>query len=1039
MFRYALRDLLRNPRRTIACLVGVILGVGLFSGVLFFIDGSGASMTKRALAPVAIDLQRVLTSPLGKDTRLTQRLATSGALATGERTRMILTLTNSGATTVNEVLVKDRLSTQLTYVPGSARRGVVRLPDVDGENPFSHGPGHVGHNCGTIAPGGTVRLSYAVQATRPIPAATRVPLNASVSTRENLAPKRSNPPVPVGLAELTRRIAQVNGVDAANELAFAQLPPGSLQTGSASVPRPVKVFGFDKAYAGQYPTIKLAAGSFQPGGALLSPTAARTLRVHTGDAVQMRLPGVAKPVTLRVSGVVDLSRARPLFNSREGNKLEDFLYLPDSIVLSPRAFEEIVVPAFRDAAAVRGSALAVKSPPTLEVDVRLGRAPLNADPGRALLQTGRIARDIHRIAPGQDYMLDNASNTLTVAKADAAVAKRMFLFLGLPGLLLAGFLSAYAGAVLAAAQRREQANLRLRGANRSHLTRIPVYRTVALAGTGSLLGAGAGLLSSLAVLGPSSLLEASPSALAVSAGIAIGAGLAATGLALYLPGRRALGRDVSGERRAMTAESQPAWRRWRLDYVAAAMATMGSALAVRNGAFDAPSGAVSTGLSTTLRSQLLLLPLAAWFVGTLLSARLFEGLARHLRVPRPPRFGPIVRGILARTLSRRSRPLVTGIVGVGLVVAFGLGLSIFAATYDASKAADAEFTVGSNLRITPSPLSRVGHPASYSDRLAVSGVSRATPVVASLENAFLRSTFNSDVQDLVAIDPAGYAKIAALSDTFFVGATAPQAMSALAAEPQNVLLDQATADGLKLHVGDQAEVLLARGTRHQKLRTMTVVGLFTRFPGFPEGVQIVANLDYYQSQTKIRDVDFFLAKTTDPRHAGLLAAARAIAAGPGRTNRLNIDSSETSLNKDQSSLTALNIRGLLNLDSFYTLAMSAVIIAIFVVGLMLHRRREYVILTAQGLGTRQLQALLLGEAAFVAVSGLLGGLLAGTGLGLLLVKVLQPLFILAPRTTIAVGDGALLAGLVLVATLISVAAALTILRALRPSEILREH
>ena len=132
-------------------------------------------------------------------------------------------------------------------------------------------------------------------------------------------------------------------------------------------------------------------------------------------------------------------------------------------------------------------------------------------------------------------------------------------------------------------------------------------------------------------------------------------------------------------------------------------------------------------------------------------------------------------------------------------------------------------------------------------------------------------------------------------------------------------------------------------------------------------------------------------------------------------------------------------RGLLNLDSFYTLAMSAVIIAIFVVGLMLHRRREYVILTAQGLGTRQLQALLLGEAAFVAVSGLLGGLLAGTGLGVLLVKVLQPLFILAPRTTIAVGDGALLAGLVLVATLISVAAALTILRALRPSEILREH
>ena len=52
MLSYVWRDLLRNPRRTLASLVGVTLGVGLFSGVLFFIDGSGASMTKRAIAPL---------------------------------------------------------------------------------------------------------------------------------------------------------------------------------------------------------------------------------------------------------------------------------------------------------------------------------------------------------------------------------------------------------------------------------------------------------------------------------------------------------------------------------------------------------------------------------------------------------------------------------------------------------------------------------------------------------------------------------------------------------------------------------------------------------------------------------------------------------------------------------------------------------------------------------------------------------------------------------------------------------------------------
>ena len=47
---YVFADLLRNPRRTLSTMVGVLLGVGLFCGVLFFIDGLSASMTQRAVA-----------------------------------------------------------------------------------------------------------------------------------------------------------------------------------------------------------------------------------------------------------------------------------------------------------------------------------------------------------------------------------------------------------------------------------------------------------------------------------------------------------------------------------------------------------------------------------------------------------------------------------------------------------------------------------------------------------------------------------------------------------------------------------------------------------------------------------------------------------------------------------------------------------------------------------------------------------------------------------------------------------------------------
>lgn len=1038
MLRYAYRDLLRNPRRTLASLVGVVLGIGLYSGVLFFIDGSGASMTKRAIAPVALDMQRVLTSPLGEGLRLDERLSTTGDLRVGDRTTVALTVRNRGAAPANEVVVNDKLVAALEYIPGTATREGARIADVGGQSPFAHGPAQIGHNIGTVAPGASVALSFDARARQPI-ATADLALGGTISTREDLIPDPSNAPDLVGLESLRDRIAAIPGVATADALAFVDLPPGALRSGGTTLSRPIRVFAFDRAYVENHPSIRVAAGGFAPASALLSSEAARALGAGPGDAVRLRLSGGARPIELPISGVADLSRARPLFNSRKGLKLEDFLYVADSLVVGQDVFRSAILPAFRTASADRGTALAVKSPPNLEVDVQVRRSPLNSDPARALEQTQAIAKDITNIAPGQDFLLDNVSNTLEVARTDAAVAKRMFLFLGLPGLLLAGFLAAYAGSILASTQRREQANLRLRGANRGHLTRILLYRTAALAGVGSLLGTIAGLASVLVVLGPSALFEAAPGQLVLSALISVVAGVLATGLALYVPGHRALTREVTGERREMTLERSPAWRRLRLDYGAAAAAGVATVIALRTGAFDAPAGAVSTGTATSLSVHLLLLPLTAWFAGTLVLVRACEGVATHLPVPAAPRFGPLVRGLLGRSLSRRSHALVTGIVGVALVIAFGTALSIFAATYDAAKAADARFTVGSNLRVSPSPVSDRAHPPGYASELLVAGVSTTTPIVASLENAFLRSDFNSDVKDLAAIDAASFGRSAALSDAFFPGSTATAAMDALEATPRAILLDARSATDLKIDVGATVEVLLARGTKEQQLRRMTVAGLFERFPGFPEGVHIVANLGYYQAETGLKEVDFFLARTTDQSTSGLGNAISALQAGPGARDRFDIDSTQTTFNKDQSSLTALNIRGLVDLDSSYTLLMSAAVIAMFVFGLMLQRRREYVTLRAQGMPSRKLQALILGEAGFVALGGLVAGVVVGGAMGLLLVHILQPLFILPPQTTIPLRDVALLAGLVIAATAASTLAALTILRRLSPSEVLREQ
>jgi len=1032
---YVWRDLVRNPRRTLASLIGIALGVGLFSGVLFFTDGSGATMTQRALAPLALDMQRVLSSPLGQDLRLQEQIIPSGALRAGQEATVTLAVVNGGAEVANEVVVNDEPPPPLAYVHGTATLNGQPLPDVAGQSPLAQGLARSGLNIGSVPAGTTVTLTYVARANRAVGSVADLGVRGTISSREDVVPTPANAPKPLTLEQLRTRIATIPGVAAADGLAFVDLGPDSLRSGDAVVRTPVRVFAFDEHYQRHYPSIRVADGGFAPGAALVSAEASRTLAALPGDTVELSVPGRETPLSLPISGVVDLADAKPLFSSRKTSRLEDFIYVPDSIIVSPKVFDESIIPAFQAAAATRGNAL--KSFPLLEVDVLLDRSRLQSDPARAFEQAKAVARAINRVAPGQDYLIDNISNTLQVARDDAAVGKRMFVFLGLPGVLLAAFLAAYAGSILASAQRREQATLRIRGAHGGHLRRMLVYRTVALAGVGSILGSSLGFVAVLFILGGDTLFETAAGELLVSGLIGAGIGMLVTAVALYVPGRRALRRELGQERREIVATTMPLWQRWGLDYALLGAALVAEVIALRSGAFDAPITSVSAGEAASLPSELLLAPLIVWVAGVLLSVRIFQAIVSRIRVPNP-RFGPVVRGTLRRSLRRRSGTLAAGIIGVGLVSAFGISIVIFAATYDDAKAADSRFAVGSDLRITPSVLSPRPHPPGYASELAVRGVSGVTPVVFKLDNSVLIGPHNQDRENLTAIDPVSFARVGALSDSFFVGRSAADAMAAMRADPRGVFVETETADDLGIERGDQVEVLLARGTKHQILKKMHVLGLFDRFPGFPQGTSLVADLGYYQQATQTRRVDFFLARATDDSDAGLARAVAALEAGPGRRDPINIETTKTALDKDRSSLTALNVSGLVDLDLLFTLLMSAAAIAIFVFGLMLQRRREYVTLRALGAQGRQVRAMVVGEAGFVVICGLVAAVVVGTGMAYLLVHVLRPLFLLDPGTTFPVGEIVALVALVLAAALVSALAATAILRRLEPAELLRE-
>ncbi len=1033
--RYVWRDLRRNPRRSLTALAGMTLGIGLFSAVLFFIDGSSATMTARAIAPIPIDMQRVLSDPLGNQVRLTEEI-TPSRLQPGQRGHVTLVLANNSSHPANEVVIRDEPLPPLSYVPGSMTIDDSPMPDYGGEFPLAQGEAKLGLNLGTVPAESKVTLAYDVVADSAVESVPSLGPSASFSSREIGVPVKANTSEALSLAELTRQISQIPGVARAEPLSLVDLAPGSLSAGARRPPEAVRVFGVDNRYLEQDPSIRIVEGSYEPGAGLLSVEAARALSISPGGVVQIRVPGISQPLSVRISGITDVSRAKSLFYSREGKQLEQFVYVRHSVIVGPEVFTKTIIPAFQNVSTAPGTVL--RSQPILEVDVFMEREPLDADPGTALAQTKAVANAVNAVASSQDILIDNISNALQVARDDARTAKRMFVFLGLPGALLAAILTSYAGGVLASALRREQAILRIRGANRRHLLRMHAVRTLALAAVGSLLGVALGLASSAAVLSADALASASPVSLLTSALLGAGVGFLATGVALYAAGRRAINRQISDER-AQLASQKPLWRLLGIDFLILATVAAVEWYQRRHGGFEGVRGSVYFGRAVSLQLHLVIVPIGIWLGGVLVLGRVAERVFAHLPLPRRHRFGRPLRGLLTRSIRRRSWAAASAMIMVGLIVALGTSVAAFSASYNQAKARDARFVVGSDVRVTPSPISALEHPPQYAEKLQAPGIQTATPVVYGLLNTLVQSEVNEDAGNMAAIDPSAFGQVAPLVDTDFVGTTAASAMDALESQPGGVLLEVEFADLLDVEPGDEVQVLFARATPNQKLSEMKVIGLFQRLPGFGEGVHVLANIERQMQLIPSTNATFFLAQTTDPSDATLDRVVAELQAGPGSADALHIDTRATALDKDQSSLAALNIRGLLALDSAYALAMAATAITIFVFGLLLQRRREYVTLRAQGMRIGKIRSLLVSESSCVVVVGAAVGALVGAVMAYFLVTVLQPLFVLRPEVVIPRADIAVLAALVLAVSVAASLAATTLIRRLPPGELLRDE
>ncbi len=1042
MLGYVARSLQRNPKRALAAVAGVALAFALFADAAFFVDGSGRQMTRRAIAHVTIDMQAGVNESTASSLSLTTSISPRPPLAPGLESVLTLVATNTGSLPANGVVVEAPLPPQLGYVLNSTRRDGAVVPDVlppvepPPEEPPPEGtpppppppppapPLEAGLTIGTLAPGAAATITY--QATVKVAVATAADvLGASIRSAEEPSPACANGPTSVNLPGLAETVRDEPEVQAAQPFGLADLPAGSVASGETVLNVPVKVVAVNPDYARDIPLVGFPSGEFLPGTAFLSPAASQRLGAAVGAPLRLRIPGTPETsaLSLPVSAIADLAAADQWFASRVEDSRGDFVSAPMVVGVDVATFQQHVLPAIRvDMAAPVPS---VAEPPVLEVHAQVRRDLLSENPRLARRTTTGVRRTIERVAPGDLTVIDNLTGGLDKARVDSILATILFMALGLPGALLAGYLAFYGGGLLAESERRERALLRARGFGPATLTRAVAYQAAGIAVLGSAIGV-ALALAAAAALFPADVEPGDPT-FAIGVGVVVA--ILTTVLAIYRPARRALLRDVTEARQAVVATERPGWLRIRLDLVLLAVAAVISLAFVVTGGFKPKASAHEDSLA--LSFYLLLAPWCLWLGATLLVGRGFFALSRRLAGPTTTDFRHhLVRRTLRRSVTRRPGIVAAGLVTVSLAVAFGVSLAVFVATFHARQEVDARFAVGSDVRVTVGAGQVL--PPDIDARLRVPGVVAVSPV-AQVPDTVL----GSEKLQFAAIDPETFPAVAPLSSGFFTDTNAADAMQALVDDPHAVLVDSETADSFNLDEGDVMRLLIPSPSLGAPvLVNLKVAGTLIQFPGFPTGLDFVGTLDTYRQETGVGSPSYYLLRTDGTEETNERVSA-AVTSALGTDVPARISTTAAAANPDQTSIAGLSLTGLGRVEGFYMLLIASLGIIIFVAMLLVQRTGERAVMRALGLARRRLRAVLLGEAVIVASVSTVAGTIIGVPMAYMFIQVLRRIFVVPPRLSYPPALALLLLGVAVVTIAVAAAIVSVAVRRLRVVEFLR--
>jgi len=751
-------------------------------------------------------------------------------------------------------------------------------------------------------------------------------------------------------------------------------------------------------------------------GVVVAQQTAANLHAAPGDMVTIARAG-AGPLTVRVDGVVDLPVADSLFQKVGAPAGAQPQAPPDNIVILPA---QQWYQAFDEAAATGGQ---VRHQLHLRLDHHLP-----ADPAAAYAAVTGQARNLELKLAGSGLVGDNLGATLAGARQDALYAQVLFLFLGAPGAVLAGLLTAAVAGAGAERRRREQALLRTRGADRAQLVKLGLVEAVAVGTVGSVMGLAVAVGLGRVALHGANLTTTSTTAVVVDA-MAAAVGLAIAGLSLALPAwRDARAATVVAGRRSAVRSREPRWMRYQLDLLLLVAAGAVFWVTSRNGyqLVLAVEGVPTISVSYWAFAG----PALLWAGCGLLAWRLANLVLRRGRRALGSALRPLAGGLadtVAASMGRQRRLLAQGVALIALTATFAGSTAVFNATYQRQAEADAALSNGADITVTQSPGSNVG-PERAAGLAKVAGVRSVEPI----QHRF--AYVGADLQDLFGVRPTSIVGATKLQSAYFQGGSARALMSQLAQRPDGILVSAETVKDFQLTRGDLVRLRLQDARTHQLLEVpFHYLGIAKEFPTAPKDSFLVANASYVAQRTGSTAVGAFLV---DAGGTNLGAVANRVRAHVGTS--ATVTDIATSRKVVGSSLTAVDLAGLTRVELGFALLLAAAATGLVLWLGFAERRRSFAVASALGASSRQVAGFVWGEALFVGGAGLVGGAVGGWALSEMLVKVLTGVFD-PPPSALAV-PWRYLAVLTVLASVALAAAALAAVRAARrsPVQVLRE-